>query len=81
VKQRTSIDTIGRSPTPIDASPGTRFVDYAYAHTPWGTQLREPINALIRWSTPLMIRGPRAMHSAPTGSWWHFLPYSPVVRQ
>lgn len=30
-----------------------------YALTPWGAQLREPINALIRWSTPLMIRGPQ----------------------
>ena len=29
-----------------------------YALTPWGAQLREPISALIRWSTPLMIRGP-----------------------
>jgi DNA-binding HxlR family transcriptional regulator len=29
-----------------------------YALTPWGAQLREPINALIRWSTPLMMRGP-----------------------
>ncbi|MGH3556807.1 MAG: winged helix-turn-helix transcriptional regulator, partial [Mycobacterium sp.] len=29
-----------------------------YALTPWGAQLREPINAFIRWSTPLMIRGP-----------------------
>ncbi|HEY1841276.1 MAG TPA: helix-turn-helix domain-containing protein [Mycobacterium sp.] len=29
-----------------------------YALTPWGEELREPINALIRWSTPLMIRGP-----------------------
>lgn len=29
-----------------------------YALTPWGAELREPINALIRWSTPLMIRGP-----------------------
>lgn len=29
----------------------------AYALTPWGSQLREPVNALIRWSTPLMIRG------------------------
>jgi DNA-binding HxlR family transcriptional regulator len=29
-----------------------------YALTAWGAQLREPINALIRWSTPLMIRGP-----------------------
>lgn len=29
-----------------------------YALTPWGAQLREPVNALIRWSTPLMVRGP-----------------------
>ena len=29
-----------------------------YALTPWGAELREPINALIRWSTPLMVRGP-----------------------
>lgn len=29
-----------------------------YALTPWGDQLREPIEALIRWSTPLMASGP-----------------------
>jgi DNA-binding HxlR family transcriptional regulator len=29
-----------------------------YALTPWGAGLREPIEALIRWSTPLMARGP-----------------------
>ncbi|MGO4649816.1 winged helix-turn-helix transcriptional regulator [Nocardia sp. 2YAB30] len=29
-----------------------------YALTVWGTQLREPIEGLIRWSTPLMVRGP-----------------------
>lgn len=29
----------------------------AYALTPWGAELREPIEGLIRWSTPLMIRG------------------------
>jgi DNA-binding HxlR family transcriptional regulator len=29
-----------------------------YALTEWGAQLREPIEGLIRWSTPLMIRGP-----------------------
>lgn len=29
-----------------------------YALTPWGAELREPIEALIRWSTPLMVRGP-----------------------
>ncbi|TDD05255.1 transcriptional regulator [Nonomuraea deserti] len=29
-----------------------------YALTPWGTELREPIEGLISWSTPLMARGP-----------------------
>ncbi|WP_040699152.1 winged helix-turn-helix transcriptional regulator [Nocardia vinacea] len=29
-----------------------------YALTTWGTELREPIEGLIRWSTPLMVRGP-----------------------
>jgi DNA-binding HxlR family transcriptional regulator len=29
-----------------------------YALTPWGAELREPIEGLIRWSTPLMTRGP-----------------------
>jgi DNA-binding HxlR family transcriptional regulator len=29
-----------------------------YALTPWGSELREPIDALIRWSTPLMVSGP-----------------------
>jgi DNA-binding HxlR family transcriptional regulator len=28
-----------------------------YALTPWGAELREPIEGLIRWSTPLMARG------------------------
>jgi len=31
-----------------------------YALTEWGAQLREPIRALVRWSTPLMIRGPES---------------------
>lgn len=35
---------------------GGRTVTYAL--TAWGTRLREPIEGLIRWSTPLMIRGP-----------------------
>jgi DNA-binding HxlR family transcriptional regulator len=30
----------------------------AYALAPWGAELREPIESLIRWSTPLMTRGP-----------------------
>jgi DNA-binding HxlR family transcriptional regulator len=29
-----------------------------YALTPWGADLRQPIESLIRWSTPLMVRGP-----------------------
>ncbi|WP_067655865.1 winged helix-turn-helix transcriptional regulator [Nocardia harenae] len=29
-----------------------------YALTPWGAELRGPIESLIRWSTPLMARGP-----------------------
>lgn len=29
-----------------------------YALTTWGTELREPIESLIRWSSPLMVRGP-----------------------
>ncbi len=29
-----------------------------YALTQWGSGLREPIESLIRWSTPLMGRGP-----------------------
>ncbi len=28
-----------------------------YVLTPWGAQLREPVESLIRWSTPLMISG------------------------
>ena len=29
-----------------------------YVLTPWGSELREPVESLIRWSTPLMVRGP-----------------------
>ncbi|WP_078281503.1 winged helix-turn-helix transcriptional regulator [Mycobacteroides franklinii] len=38
-----------------------------YALTTWGAQLREPVNALIRWSTPLMIRGPEGDEFRPDG--------------
>jgi DNA-binding HxlR family transcriptional regulator len=34
-----------------------------YALTPWGRQLREPIEALVRWSTPLMMSGPHGADS------------------
>ena len=30
----------------------------SYALTDWGARLREPIEGLIRWSAPLMVRGP-----------------------
>lgn len=33
-----------------------------YALTQWGAELREPIEALVRWSTPLMARGPGDDH-------------------
>lgn len=33
-----------------------------YALTPWGAELREPVEGLIRWSTPLMTRGPGDDH-------------------
>src|SRR5258708_18533711 len=29
-----------------------------YSLTPWGAELREAIEGLVRWSTPLMVRGP-----------------------
>lgn len=29
-----------------------------YLLTPWGAGLREPVEGLIRWSTPLMVSGP-----------------------
>jgi DNA-binding HxlR family transcriptional regulator len=29
-----------------------------YALTPWGTELREAIEAFVRWSTPVMVSGP-----------------------
>jgi DNA-binding HxlR family transcriptional regulator len=38
-----------------------------YALTPWGAQLREAVNALIRWSTPLMVRGPEGDEFRPEG--------------
>jgi DNA-binding HxlR family transcriptional regulator len=31
----------------------------AYALTPWGSELRGPILALVSWSTPLMVSGPQ----------------------
>jgi DNA-binding HxlR family transcriptional regulator len=36
-----------------------------YALTTWGAELRTPIEALIRWSTPLMVDGPAGDHFDP----------------
>jgi DNA-binding HxlR family transcriptional regulator len=36
-----------------------------YALTPWGAELRESIESLIRWSTPLMTRGSDGDHFSP----------------
>lgn len=40
----------------IERSAGTGGPTYAL--TEWGAELRGPVEALIRWSTPLMARGP-----------------------
>jgi DNA-binding HxlR family transcriptional regulator len=42
----------------IERRPAPTGNAVVYALTPWGEELREPINGLIRWSTPLMVRGP-----------------------
>ncbi|GAA2422737.1 winged helix-turn-helix transcriptional regulator [Mycolicibacterium llatzerense] len=34
-----------------------------YTLTPWGAELRQPIEGLLRWSTPLMISGPAGSDS------------------
>ncbi|MFE4499833.1 winged helix-turn-helix transcriptional regulator [Rhodococcus sp. NPDC056743] len=31
----------------------------AYSLTPWGMELRDAVAALVNWSTPLMVAGPR----------------------
>ena len=47
-----------------------------YALTPWGAELREPIEGLIRWSTPLMTRGPGGDHFRAD---WLVLPLSALL--
>ncbi len=42
----------------IERRPAPSGNAVVYGLTAWGEQLREPINGLIRWSTPLMVRGP-----------------------
>lgn len=48
----------------------------AYALTPWGAELREPVEGLIRWSTPLMTRGPGGDHFRAE---WLVLPLSALL--
>ena len=47
-----------------------------YALTPWGAGLREPIEGLIHWSTPLMTRGPGGDHFRAE---WLVLPLSVLL--
>ena len=42
----------------IERRPAATGNAVVYALTPWGAELREPIEGLIRWSTPLMVSGP-----------------------
>ena len=42
----------------IERRPAVTGNAVVYALTPWGAELREPIEGLIRWSTPLMANGP-----------------------
>lgn len=42
----------------IERRPAEEGNAIVYALTPWGVELREPIEGLIRWSTPLMATGP-----------------------
>jgi DNA-binding HxlR family transcriptional regulator len=42
----------------VERRPVEKGSAVTYALTPWGAELREPVEGLIRWSTPLMTRGP-----------------------
>ncbi|WP_327588565.1 helix-turn-helix transcriptional regulator [Nonomuraea sp. NBC_00507] len=42
----------------VERRPAAKGNAVVYALTPWGAELREPIEGLIRWSTPLMVNGP-----------------------
>jgi DNA-binding HxlR family transcriptional regulator len=43
----------------------TRSNGVAYALTPWGSELRSTVAALVNWSTPLMVSGPRGDNFQP----------------
>lgn len=47
------LESLGVVERRLDAGSGA----VVYALTPWGEQLREPVDALVRWSTPLMRPG------------------------
>lgn len=42
----------------VERRPAATGNAVVYALTEWGSELRGPIEGLIRWSTPLMTRGP-----------------------
>ncbi|MBM7520368.1 winged helix-turn-helix transcriptional regulator [Nocardioides nitrophenolicus] len=42
----------------VERRPAETGSAVVYALTPWGGELRGPIQGLIRWSTPLMVSGP-----------------------
>lgn len=42
----------------VERRPAAAGNSVVYALTAWGAELRGPIEGLIRWSTPLMVRGP-----------------------
>lgn len=42
----------------VERRPAATGNAVVYALTEWGSELRGPIEGLIRWSTPLMARGP-----------------------
>jgi DNA-binding HxlR family transcriptional regulator len=46
----------------VEREPADRGGAVTYALTRWGAELREPIEGLVRWSTPLMARGPEDDH-------------------
>ena len=46
----------------VERSQTDRGGAVVYELTPWGAELRGPIEGLVRWSTPLMARGPEGDH-------------------
>lgn len=45
----------------------------AYMLTPWGSELRPAVAALVNWSTPLMISGPQGDSFRGIGWWWRWI--------